>query len=121
MNNKLCPGRKADHPLFPVWHTECINCQHRMALIKEDEQSILPWSGHGPCPDQKPITYQFVKTDKPPIRLAQVMSDKDIEDCVESALKTYTDLTLSWKQTADIPSFNFVFARAVERMVLDRV
>lgn len=48
-----CPGRKVDHPLFPLWHTECVSCTRRMALIKEQEPRILPWTGHGKCPDQR--------------------------------------------------------------------
>ena len=47
-----CEGKKADNPLFPLWHSECINCIRRMAIIKDHERQISPWVGHGPCPDK---------------------------------------------------------------------
>jgi hypothetical protein len=48
----LCPGRKEEAPLFPLWHTECLNCARRVAVIKQNDKVILPWAGHGPCPDK---------------------------------------------------------------------
>lgn len=51
----LCPGKKAEHPLFPVWKIECISCARRMFYLKETDLKIQPWTGHGPCPDKVEI------------------------------------------------------------------
>jgi hypothetical protein len=48
----VCPGRKEEAPLFPLWHTECLDCLRRMAIIKPKDVVISPWAGHGPCPDK---------------------------------------------------------------------
>lgn len=48
----ICPGRKVDHPVFPFWQPECLNCQRRVASAKPDDVVISPWQGHGPCPDK---------------------------------------------------------------------
>lgn len=48
----ICPGRKVEHPVFPFWEPECLNCLRRMAVLKPDDVVISPWTGHGPCPDK---------------------------------------------------------------------
>lgn len=47
-----CPGRKTDVSVHPLWRTQCINCQRRMAITKPSDVVIKPWAGHGACPDK---------------------------------------------------------------------
>ena len=48
----LCPGRKINDPVHPLWRTECLGCLRRMAIIKPTDIVISPWQGHGACPDK---------------------------------------------------------------------
>jgi hypothetical protein len=47
-----CEGRKSNDPLYPLWHTDCINCIRRMIVMRDRKNQISPWEGHGPCPDK---------------------------------------------------------------------
>jgi len=47
-----CEGRKSNDPLYPLWHTDCINCIRRMIVMRDRQNHISPWEGHGPCPDK---------------------------------------------------------------------
>ena len=50
-----CQGRKASVRNLQLWFTkhepECGHCA-RFWIAKQDRKELMPWFGHGPCPDR---------------------------------------------------------------------